>query len=291
MGIEAIFDPEKEQRPMNIVGFFSGGASSLVAVLEKQKELKKQGLSPFEVVLAFTDDPSASGIKKVSAYGVPIIVNDIEAYHTRQGLPGIRDREKRIRMPKEKKEEIRLDFDADNMYMIKAVIEHAKYNKQPDYCLLSGYMWAFTDNMLHLFRTIQNVHPADLTKRRADGRPRYVGDHAVHLAIKAGETETCSSIHIVTKDVDCGPVIIRSRPLQVVDLSDEIRADSAKFDAFCSAHQDKMKTACDIPAFLKAVEATAFGHVALSDGKAYLKTVEYPSWQQMPEGYQLRERT
>lgn len=272
---EAIFNPEKEQRPMDIVGFFSGGASSLVAVLEKEEEYKKaKDKLPYRVVAAFTDDPKASGIEKIARYGVPITINDIEACYAEEGYLFIRSKETKKALDKTVMYDIRKKFDSQNAKIIKGIL--SGLGGHMDYALLSGYMWYLTGNMISEFRTIQNVHPADLTIKKEDGKPKYVGDHAVHLAIKAGEKSTCSTIHIVTEDVDCGPIVVKSVPLPVNYFTDEIRNDPVKFDTFCKEHQNKMKKLCDIPAFIKAVELTAAGEVAFIDDKAL--TRGWSSW-------------
>ena len=80
-----------------------------------------------------------------------------------------------------------------------------------DVVVCLGYLYVITEPLLRAFPDrILNVHDADLTLRRADGSPRYPGLHATRDAIVAGERETRSSVHLVTPELDAGPVIVRS---------------------------------------------------------------------------------
>ncbi|MEA2236648.1 MAG: phosphoribosylglycinamide formyltransferase 1 [Thermoanaerobaculia bacterium] len=89
-----------------------------------------------------------------------------------------------------------------------------------DAVVLLGYLYVLTDPMLDAFPgRIINVHDADLTLRDDDGRPRYPGLHATRDAIIAGEHETRSSVHVVTKHLDAGPVIARSNAFPVAPFA------------------------------------------------------------------------
>lgn len=89
-----------------------------------------------------------------------------------------------------------------------------------DAVVLLGYLYVLSDPMLDAFPgRILNVHDADLTLRHDDGRPSYPGLHATRDAILAGEHETRSSVHVVTKQLDAGPVIVRSNPFPVAPFA------------------------------------------------------------------------
>lgn len=111
----------------------------------------------------------------------------------------------------------------------------------PDLILLSGFMLEITEPLLG-YCPIINVHPADLSIKGPDGKPKYTGDDAVTMAIEAGEKSTASTIHFVEKEVDCGKIICISDPLFV---EERIHPDE---------HQEKMKFKCDGPAYVKALE-------------------------------------
>jgi folate-dependent phosphoribosylglycinamide formyltransferase PurN len=77
-----------------------------------------------------------------------------------------------------------------------------------DALVLLGYLYVITEPLLVLYpERILNVHDSDL--------PSYPGLHATRDAIIAGEKETRSSVHIVTRQLDAGPVVVRSEPFPV----------------------------------------------------------------------------
>jgi len=110
----------------------------------------------------------------------------------------------------------------------------------PQFILLSGFMLEITEPLLG-YCPIVNVHPADLSIKGENGKPKYTGDNAVELAINSGEKFTASTIHFVEKEVDCGKIICISDPLLVEE------------GVTPSEHQNKMKYLCDGPAYQKAL--------------------------------------
>ncbi len=94
-----------------------------------------------------------------------------------------------------------------------------------DAVVLLGYLYVITEPLLAAFPDrILNVHDADLALRNADGGPRYPGLHATRDAIMAGERETRSSVHLVTPQLDAGPVIVRSEAFPVAPFVHEALA-------------------------------------------------------------------
>lgn len=83
-----------------------------------------------------------------------------------------------------------------------------------DAVLLLGYLYVITEPLLAAYPDrILNVHDSDL--------PRYPGLHATRDAIYAGERETRSSVHLVTPQLDGGPVIVRSEAFPVAPFVHE----------------------------------------------------------------------
>jgi folate-dependent phosphoribosylglycinamide formyltransferase PurN len=83
-----------------------------------------------------------------------------------------------------------------------------------DVVLTLGYLYVISEPLLTTFRDrIFNIHDSDV--------PRYPGLHATRDAIVAGEKSTFSSVHIVTSDLDAGPVIARSEPFPVAAFARE----------------------------------------------------------------------
>jgi len=91
-----------------------------------------------------------------------------------------------------------------------------------DTVLLLGYLHIVTEPLLTAFpNRILNVHDADLTLRDVDGGPLYPGLHSTLDAIMAGESETRSSVHLVTPQLDAGPVLVRSEAFPVAPFVHE----------------------------------------------------------------------
>ena len=92
----------------------------------------------------------------------------------------------------------REEFDAE---CLKACQEH-----RIDLILLIGYMRIMTKIIIAPYKNrIYNIHPSLL--------PKYPGmDLDVHREVlKNKETETGCTLHIVTEDLDAGPIILRAK--------------------------------------------------------------------------------
>jgi methionyl-tRNA formyltransferase len=87
---------------------------------------------------------------------------------------------------------------------------------------------------------IFNIHDADVSQRR------FPGLHATRDAIVAGERATRSSAHIVTADVDAGPIVAVSREYPVAPLvRDALRWKAADIvRAYAYAHREWMMRDC-----------------------------------------------
>jgi phosphoribosylglycinamide formyltransferase 1 len=104
-----------------------------------------------------------------------------------------------------------------------------------DAVVLLGYLYVITEPMLVLYPDrILNVHDSDL--------PRFPGLHATRDAVLAGEAETRSSVHIVTKALDRGPVIARSDAYPVAPFARQAAAANARdvVNAYAYAHREWM---------------------------------------------------
>ena len=86
------------------------------------------------------------------------------------------------------------------------VLEHIRFMK-PDLVVLAGFMKVLPESFVTaLSPNLINLHPSLL--------PAFPGAHAVRDALAAGANKTGSTIHIVDKGVDTGPVISQ-RELEV----------------------------------------------------------------------------
>lgn len=214
---------------MRVVVLFSGGASALKHLLENDPRLNVK----YQFVGAFTDNKSAAGIELARRADIPVEIFDYRDF--------IRERHAKYS-----------DWQARREYFTQVVEKLATW--QPDIVMLSGFMLIVREPLLSAYKhRILNVHPADLTIMGDKGRRKYTGMDAVADAIHAGEKQTRSTIHLVTEEVDGGPIIVLSDPLPV-----EAGVDPR-------THQERMKWACDGPAYQRALELLASGRVWLDE--------------------------
>ena len=214
------------EKTMRVMVFFSGSASSLKYLFKHDFNLNRK----YGIVGAFTDLKDASGIAFVKQVGIKLKCLDIHDW--------CRSHNKKI-----------TDLKARQSYFaeVGALIR----GFQADVIILSGFMRIITEPLLSEYKNrILNVHPSDLTILDEQGQRKYTGTDAVAKAIAAGEESTRSTIHLVTADIDAGPIITLSAPLPV-----EPGITPAE-------HQEKMKWACDGPAYIRAL-------MLIADNKVY----------------------
>lgn len=204
-------------KPVRVVVFFSGGASSLKYLFEHDSNLDKK----YRIVGAFTDMKDSSGIAFVKQVGIKLKCLDICDWC-------------RVHNKKLTDLKARQSYFAEVSSLIKPF--------QADIIMLSGFMRIVTEPLLGEYENrILNVHPADLTILDGYGQRKYIGTDAVAKAIATGEKSTRSTIHLVTADVDGGPIVALSDPLPVEP------------GIAPAVHQEKMKWACDGPAYARAL--------------------------------------
>ncbi len=264
--------------PMNVVFFFSGGASSMKAVLESPDHG-----SLYKVVGAVTNRPRE---KAERGWGVADD-HDIDTVYIN---------------PFEFEE--RRDF----YQQVTDVVDEMN----PEVVGLSGFLKKHSiivDPFLTKYENnIWNVHPADLAiytffpnnenaidigragvqKGRMDlgDRPRHLikrdldyrympafrGDDAVRMAVLLGEDKVCSTIHVVEKEVDRGKIVVRSPHLDVDTKFVNKYINRNNYEIvmdYGGELQDRMKTECDVSAFLKALELKAKGLLEVKDDLVY----------------------
>jgi folate-dependent phosphoribosylglycinamide formyltransferase PurN len=144
----------------------------------------------YDVVACLTSEPDCCEARTLDALAVPLITHDIHAFH-------------RARRSKLGDGAARRAYDAETLRLL------APY--QPDLIVCCGYLYVLTRTFLDAYpAAIVNLHHSDLYVTRADGSPKYPGLHAVRDAILAGESETRSTVHLVTDEIDAGPPLMRS---------------------------------------------------------------------------------
>ena len=252
-----LFNPANQ--PVRIAALFSGNAGStqfLIREVSKKPELA----SKIKVVCALTDKRITRGASALKDLGVPVIELDFKEFCASQNINS-------------------KDLQGRKKYFELVLGELAKF--EPDILMLSGFMKIITEPLLSAFENkILNVHPANLTIKE-NGKPKFTGDNAVLDAINAGERDVRSSVHLVSAEVDCGPIIAVSKPERVdTKKVKRLKKSKEKLEEYALELQEKLKRKGDDPAFLKALELIAEGKVAVKKGKVYIE--ENREWR---EGY------
>ncbi len=87
----------------------------------------------------------------------------------------------------------------------------------PDYILLAGFMRILGQSFIDAFPDrILNIHPSLL--------PAYKGLDTHQRALDAGESQHGVSIHLVTAELDGGPVILQGAyPIEAGDTAEDLR--------------------------------------------------------------------
>ncbi len=223
---------------MRTVAFMSGSGTNLRRILEhRERLLREEGSCPFEVSVIFTDNGDSRATAIGREYDLPVIVHDIRGFYRRRGLP-------RTDLS------VRADFDA---LTLKALSPF-----QTPVLIYAGYMSIVTENVIRSFTGV-NVHPGDLSVMQS-GRRRWTGAHAVRDAVLAGEKTIRATTHLVTLEVDSGPLLMLSDPLAVETPDDtDWKDDPAAVRRVEEHNQERLKEAGDWTIFPRTIEDLARG--------------------------------
>ena len=173
-----------------------------------------------------------------------------------------------------------------------------------DLVLLGGYMRLLREPFLSKFAgRMLNVHPGDLRKTDQNGKRLLIGSKAVFKALLLGHQGSRSSIHMVTHEMDAGPILevseevpFSAKLMQVREelmslLHNEMHLNEeqimsmnaanleelpsilkSKFPSqmkqvfrHCKEHQNIQKQLADWPSYIKVVKAIARGKSKLLD--------------------------
>ncbi len=202
-------------QPIRLGVMFSGGASSLKHLYENDLNYGKS----YQVVAAFSSSRQASGIAYAESIGIKPMILD---YHYWCKLHGKK----------------KTDLVARKTY--HTIILRYMRGMRVDAIILSGYMLLITDPLFSAYEgRMLNVHPALLSLLDEAGERRFTGLDVVKRAMDAG-LPTGSTVHEVTKEADMGRIITEVE-LPYLSGDDHV------------LHQEKMKLACDGPAYVQAL--------------------------------------
>ena len=144
----------------------------------------------YELVAAVVSDSRSEVPAQLAKAAVPCAVHDLRDFCAMRGA--------RLADPA-----VRRVYDAQTVRLLNRF--------RPQLVLLSGYLHLVTGPLLAAYPDrLVNLHDADLALPGRDGLPRYRGLRSTYDALAAGEPETRSTAHLVTADLDAGPLLVRS---------------------------------------------------------------------------------
>ena len=127
------------------------------------------GDHPARAVVVGSNDPTASGLARAKALAVPTFAIDHRAF--KGDRPG---------------------FEAALLEPLLAA--------KPDILCLAGFMRILTPDFVQRFQgRMLNIHPSLL--------PKYPGLHTHQRALDAGDTQAGATVHLVTPELDAGPIL------------------------------------------------------------------------------------
>ncbi len=137
------------------------------------------------IAAVISNRPDARGLERARRHGIEAVALDHRAFDSRDAF----DRELRQRIDRHR----------------------------PDLVVLAGYMRILTPGLIEHFRgRMLNIHPSLL--------PKYPGLHTHQRALDNGDTEHGVSIHVVTPELDAGPVLMQGRfPIEPGDSAESLQ--------------------------------------------------------------------
>jgi phosphoribosylglycinamide formyltransferase-1 len=197
-----IFDPAKSGKRMTVVCFVSGSGTNYREIVNR---------NPDHNYLVFSNRPDCGGVGIAKHFKHDVIVLShgpfLNEARKKYGKMVPRNCPERIQYEKE----------------FCRLIEQ-KLGKEPDVVCLAGYDQWLTDwTVEKYYPRILNVHPGDTTKG-------YEGLHWVPTAkaILAEDKSIRSTLFIVDKGEDTGPVLVQSAPLNIVKTLETLEAQDQK---------------------------------------------------------------
>lgn len=159
----------------------SGGGSNMLALVRDMA-----GDHPARPVLVASNDPSAGGLAKAAALGLPTAALDHRSFPGREAF----------------EDALAEKIDAAS----------------PDILCLAGFMRILTPGFVRRYQGhMLNIHPSLL--------PKYPGLHTHARALAAGDAQAGCTVHEVTADLDAGPILGQARvPVRPNDTEDTLAA-------------------------------------------------------------------
>ncbi len=249
-----IHDPV--EGPLRAVALMSGSGTNLRKILEHAEALREEeGKDIIMVAGIFTDSWDSKANEIGRDFNIPVITRDLRAWLYKNQVQR-KDLEKRR------------EYDRENIELLKPL--------QAEVAIYAGYMSIASPELIRAYTGV-NVHPADLSVTDNSGKRRWTGAHAVRDAIYAGEKTICATTHLVTEEVDAGPLLMVSPPLEVQVPAGADLDDPETLKKVADENQDRLKEAGDWVVFPETIEAIARGWFqADEEGNIYYKGEPVP---------------
>lgn len=170
----------------NIVILISGGGSNMAAIVRAAQQERWEQHYGARVVAVLSNKPSAKGLDFARAQGIATEVLEHQSFPSREA------------------------FDAE---LARVIDRH-----DPALVVLAGFMRILTPGFVnHYAGRLVNIHPSLL--------PAFPGLHTHQRAIEAGCKFAGASVHLVTADLDAGPIIDQAIvPILPGDDADQLAA-------------------------------------------------------------------
>src|ERR1044071_2893072 len=140
---------------------------------------------PMTVAAVISNEPTAAGLAFAREHGIATRVVDHRAYTERTAF----DRA------------LALEIDAFNPHLI----------------VLAGFMRILTDDFVQRYAgRLLNIHPSLL--------PSFTGLHTHRRALEAGVKVHGCTVHFVTPQLDCGPIVVQAAVPVLADDTEEALA-------------------------------------------------------------------
>lgn len=160
---------------MRIAVMVSGGGSNLQSILDASRTGNLKDLA--EVVLVASNKRDAFALERAKKAGVDALTLEPKSFTSRAGF-------------------------------YAALIEEFEKRNVGLVCL-AGFLLKVEPNLVQRYRgRILNIHPALLPKY---GGPGMYGHHVHEAVLRAGETESGCTVHVVDEEFDHGPVLLQRK--------------------------------------------------------------------------------
>lgn len=235
------------QSPLRVVVLCSRRAPGVIELVDDPEHG-----SLFKIVGVISSESEVEEAAEIRDRDIPLIHHPIREVMAELGLDPFDLRNRDV-------------YDRNTLDMLEVL--------RPDLVVLSSYLYLLSPVILEAWHgRIINVHDSDLTLKDENGRPRFAGLRSTADAIFAGEHETRATVHVVTEELDAGPILFRSEPFMVSPLAEEARSwgDDTILNAYAHAHRAWMVRASWGPLLRRAIEIWASFEILIINGQLYI---------------------